>query len=260
MGRDAIEGSPSHRNRRGHLVSSFQLDAYGFPKTTGIFETIKTVAGQPIALERHMRRALISSRALGFSIPSEEEIRESIGECMEEFPHKIGRLRLFFGREFFSISHLEYQEIDASARLTFNSRSVEGLVHKQFPYDFRFALLDFARAEGFDDTILFNRKNEVTESAVSNLIFRIADEWVTPPISAGILPGVVRAISIERCGVRVRSIHVTEIADVQSAFLISSLRVAQPISHIGDMELEIGQPSQLLEAGIRANYQPVSLG
>jgi branched-subunit amino acid aminotransferase/4-amino-4-deoxychorismate lyase len=241
-------------------VNSFQLDAYGFPKSTGIFETIKTVAGQPVALERHMRRALISSRELGFSIPGEEEIREAVARAIKELPHAIGRLRLFFGKQFFSISHLDYQEINAPARLTLYSRSVEGLIHKQFPYDFRYSLLESAHAEGFDDTILFNRKNEVTESAVSNILFRIDGKWVTPPISAGILPGVIRAISIERCGVRVRSIHVTEIADVQSAFLISSLRVAQPISHIGDMELEIGQPSQLLEAEIRANYQPVSLG
>jgi branched-chain amino acid aminotransferase len=29
-----------------------ELDSHGFPKTSGIFETIKTVNGQPIALAR----------------------------------------------------------------------------------------------------------------------------------------------------------------------------------------------------------------
>ena len=50
-----------------------ELDSHGFPKTSGIFETIKTVNGQPIALARHMRRALDSARSLGLKMPPEEE-------------------------------------------------------------------------------------------------------------------------------------------------------------------------------------------
>ena len=44
-----------------------ELDSHGFPKTSGIFETIKTINSQPIALARHMRRALDSARSLGLT-------------------------------------------------------------------------------------------------------------------------------------------------------------------------------------------------
>ncbi len=39
-------------------MTSVELDGHGFPRGSGIFETIKTVNGAPIALGRHMRRAL----------------------------------------------------------------------------------------------------------------------------------------------------------------------------------------------------------
>jgi branched-chain amino acid aminotransferase len=241
-------------------MTSMNFDSHGFPLGTGIFETIKTVNGEPIALGRHMRRALESALELGISIPSEELIREEMVRVLNEFPHELGRLRICFGSEIFHMSHDSYVELTAPARLNFHTQTVVGAVHKLFPYDFRFALIKNANDEGFDDCVLFNEKNEITETAVSNLAFYIGGEWVTPPITSGILPGVIRAIAIEECKVRVRPIHVSEIPDVESGFMLSSLRIAQPISHIGDMKLKIGDASRSLEEQIRANCKPVSVG
>ena len=239
---------------------SVQLDKYGFPQTSGIFETIKTVDGKPISLNRHMRRAIDSARDLGISMPEEEALRNELLSVLAKSAHPLGRLRLCFWKESFSITHDEYVELTEPARVNFLSETVHGFQHKVFPYDDRFRILEAARDEGFDDSILFNKKNEVTETAISNLILRISDQWVTPPITSGLLPGVVRAIAIEECGVKVRSIHISEIADIESAFLVSSLRLAQPISHIGEMKLKIGEASLELREQIIASSKPHSVG
>lgn len=241
-------------------MSSVALDSHGFPQGSGIFETIKTVNGAPIALGRHMRRALESALELGIAIPSEDFIRDEIVRVLAEYPHDLGRLRICFGKDIFHITHDSYVELTEPARLNFHTQTVIGSAHKLFPYDDRFALIDAANDEGFHDSILFNEKNEITETAVSNLAFYIGGEWVTPPITSGILPGVIRAIAIEECKVRVRPVHVSEIPEVESGFLLSSLRIAQPISHIGDMKLKIGDASRVLEEQIRANCKPVSVG
>jgi branched-subunit amino acid aminotransferase/4-amino-4-deoxychorismate lyase len=47
----------------------------------------------------------------------------------------------------------------------------------------------------------------------------------------------MRALVIENCDVMVRSIAVSEIEDIESAFLLSSLRIAQPIASINGREL-----------------------
>lgn len=241
-------------------MTVLEFDSHGFPRGSGIFETIKTVNGSPIALGRHMRRALESALELGIPMPPEEFIREQILQILEENPHEVGRLRICFGNELFHISHNAYSEQTEPARLNFYSQTVIGAIHKLFPYDYRFALIEAANDEGYHDSVLFNEKNEITETAVANLAFYIRGEWVTPPITSGILPGVVRAIAIEECGVRVRPIHVSEIPEVESGFMLSSLRIAQPISHIGDMKLKIGDASRALEEQIRANCKPVSVG
>ena len=241
-------------------MTTIDLDSYGFPKSSGIFETIKTVDGAPIALGRHMRRAVESALELGIAIPSEELIRAEILRIVSEQPHPLGRLRICFGNNLFHITHDSYIENTEPARLNFYSQTVIGSIHKMFPYDDRFALIEAANDEGYNDCVLFNDKNEITETATANLAFLIADQWVTPPITAGILPGVVRAIAIEECGVKVRPIHISEIPEVESAFMLSSLRIAQPISHIGDMKLKIGDASGDLEEQIRSHSQPVSVG
>jgi branched-chain amino acid aminotransferase len=47
----------------------------------------------------------------------------------------------------------------------------------------------------------------------------------------------MRALVIEDCNVTVRSIAVSEIGDIESGFLLSSLRIAQPIASIAGREL-----------------------
>jgi branched-subunit amino acid aminotransferase/4-amino-4-deoxychorismate lyase len=207
-----------------------------------------------------MRRALESALELGIAIPSEDFIRDEMIRVLAENPHDVGRMRICFGKDIFHITHDSYVELTEPARLNFHTQTNIGAVHKLFPYDHRLALIDAANDEGFHDSILFNEKNEITETAVSNLVFYIGREWVTPPISSGILPGVIRAISVENCGVKVRPIHVSEIPEVESGFLLSSLRITQPVSHIGEMKLKIGDASRVLEEQIRANCKPVSVG
>jgi branched-subunit amino acid aminotransferase/4-amino-4-deoxychorismate lyase len=241
-------------------VTSIELDKYGFPRGEGVFETIKTISGLPIALNRHMRRALDSCAELGIGIPKEEFIREEIKRVIQENPHANGRLRICFGRDLLHISHGAYVEESAPARVNFYSSTVRGDIHKKFPYDFRFSILEAARDEGFTDSLIFNEKNEMTETSISNIAVHIDDEWVTPPITSGILPGVVRAIAIEECGVKVRPIHISEIPEISEALLLSSLRIAQPISHIGDMELKIGDASRHLQEELRVHMEPSSVG
>lgn len=239
---------------------SHELDKHGFPRTEGIFETIKTVDGKVLELTRHMRRALESAATLGIKMPSEEMLRAEIARAIQAAPYPLGRLRLCFFRGGYTITHDIYRESESALRLTLHPHTITGLSHKKFPYDERYAILDAAKNEGFDDAILLNSRNEITESAVSNLIFSIQGQWVTSPITSGVLPGIMRGIAIEKCGVKVRPIHISEIPHFECGFSLASLRIAQPISHIGEMKLQIGEPSRDMEAAMRGLIQEHSVG
>lgn len=58
------------------------------------------------------------------------------------------------------------------------------------------ALYDGARAalaDGIDEAIFLNRRDEVCEGTISNLFFDLGDGLCTPPLSSGCLPGILRA-------------------------------------------------------------------
>ena len=59
---------------------------------------------------------------------------------------------------------------------------------------------DRARAalpEGTDEAILLNERGEVCEGTITNLFLRRGDRLLTPPLSCGLLPGVLRRSLID---------------------------------------------------------------
>jgi branched-chain amino acid aminotransferase len=158
--------------------------------------------------------------------------------------------------------HQSYAEILEPAKLTVidESRLVDPIAFKTFPYSHRTGLLQLAQRDGFDEIICVNESDELTEGAVSNFLFRIDGNWITTPISAGVLPGVQRAIVIERCGVSVQSLTRADIDRVESAIVISSLKIGLAVASIDKRELIVdGQCLSLLDE-IRAQTQSHSVG
>ncbi len=233
-----------------------------FPAGEGIFETLRTENAKVAELTRHMRRAVRAAAHLEIPMPSEDAIRSEINNQLEMNPHDVGRLRICINKEGFSVTHDPYEDFQHPARVTFSSHTslAEGEQFKTYPYESHYEILDNAALYGFDDAIIFNRENNVTETAISNIALLIDSNWVTPPIGAGILPGVMRAIAIERCGVEVRNIHITEFPHAQSAILLSSLKIAQEVSHIGEQELITGARSRVLAQEMRQKVEFFSVG
>jgi len=54
-----------------------------------------------------------------------------------------------------------------------------------------------AEAQGAFDALFFNERGELTEGGRSNVFVRIDEQWYTPPLSCGVLPGVMRAVLLE---------------------------------------------------------------
>ena len=54
-----------------------------------------------------------------------------------------------------------------------------------------------AEAQGAFDTLFFNERGELTEGGRSNVFIRIDGRWLTPPLSAGVLPGVMRGVLLD---------------------------------------------------------------
>ena len=206
----------------------------------GIFETIRTVDGKPWAMSRHMRRAINSARKMNLRLPGEELIRDCVAQLLGTEVHETGMLRISFDDSGnWAAVHFDYQAIKEPAKIWTHPQTIPitGIQSKTFPYNHRIEILQQARVAGFDEAVVVNKEGNITEGAVSNLLVKISSQWFTPPLSDGVLPGVMRALIIENYDVIVRSIAATEIDAIESGFLLSSLRIAQPISSINNREL-----------------------
>ena len=232
-----------------------------FPEGEGFFETMRTHGGQVAELTRHMRRALTASVATGIKIPGEEYLRAEIAKVLQENPHDVGRLRICFSNDGIVITHDEYSDLAEGGYLTFSvvTSKVVGEQFKTYPYDSHYEVVDEARAHGFDDAMIFNKENNVTETGLSNLAFLFDGTWFTPPISAGILPGTMRSLAIEKCGVQVRNIHITEVPQADEIYLLSSLKIAQPVVQVGEMRFSCGAASQAFGALMREKVEYFSV-
>ena len=221
--------------------SSAYLHANNWPLGTGLFETLRTENGSPQFLARHMRRVLASARELSIPIPSEDVISQAIQTLLEATPHELGKLRLSFSTERFIATHEVYEDESApfKAIVGQNVRMTSGRQHKQFPYEARMDLLQAAIAVGCDEVILIDAEDRVLEGAVSNFAFRVDGQWRTTPITAGILPGVIRAIAIEECGVVVKDLTRSDVSTCEAAIVMSSLKLARPITSIDGRSLAI---------------------
>ena len=109
---------------------------------------------------------------------------------------------------------------------------------KEYPYK-NYEILEFAKSKGFDDAILVAPDDQVAETSMATLAVKIDGCWITPPLNAGILNGVVRALCIESDLLKVRKILASDLISVESALLLSSLRNAQHVGSISGRELII---------------------
>ncbi len=82
-----------------------------------------------------------------------------------------------------------------------------------------------ARAQGFTDAVFRNEHGLVTEGAIHNIVVRHGDRRRTPPLNAGVLPGVCRAHLLATMpGLLEEPFTVEEMLDADEVWLCNALR------------------------------------
>ncbi len=87
-------------------------------------------------------------------------------------------------------------------------------------------MYDFARKDfpDYDDVLLYNENDELTEFTIGNLVVEMDGKLFTPPLSCGLLAGTFRSHLLETNQVTERVIRVTELKDCPNVFLVNSVR------------------------------------
>jgi branched-chain amino acid aminotransferase len=108
------------------------------------------------------------------------------------------------------------------------------------------AMQEALRTDAFEG-VMRNYKGELTECTTSNLFIVRNGVAVTPPLDAGLLPGITREFLFDvgkQIGVDVREqiLRDVDLFGADEVFLTSTTREAVPIVTVNDRTIGTGQP------------------
>jgi para-aminobenzoate synthetase/4-amino-4-deoxychorismate lyase len=117
-------------------------------------------------------------------------------------------------------------EVKSMVMLKLASRSVNShdifLFHKTTRRD----VYDEARndVDHCDDVILWNEKNELTETTIANLFLEIDGELLTSPVECGLLAGTYRRYMLENGRAKEAVLRKSDLVNASKIYVANSMR------------------------------------
>jgi branched-chain amino acid aminotransferase len=223
---------------------------HGLVVGDGVFETIKVVDGQPFALSRHLSRLSASATGLGLSAPDLGHISAGVAAVVDASPRRtLARLRITVtagagplaserGNSPLTVvialaeQHpaADFADVAVVPWTRNEHGAVTGLKTTSYAENVR--ALAFAAGQGAAEAIFANTAGNLCEGTGTNVFVVTGGRLVTPPLSAGCLAGVTRALVIEWAGVAEEDVPVGALAAADEAFLTGTTRDVQPIRKV----------------------------
>jgi para-aminobenzoate synthetase/4-amino-4-deoxychorismate lyase len=76
----------------------------------------------------------------------------------------------------------------------------------------------------YDDVVLWNERNEITETSIANIVVEYDNRLITPPVKCGLLPGTFRAWLIEQKKIEEKVIPIEIFKKSNRIYTVNSVR------------------------------------
>ncbi|NNG25038.1 aminodeoxychorismate synthase component I [Telluria aromaticivorans] len=172
----------------------------GLSNECEIFETIRASWDDGCRhLEQHLARLGGSCRAFGHPFDADAARALLLDACLALPPSQLHRLRLGVAPSGdLSVQAAPLQPLGEPVAVLLAAEPTQSgdvfLRHKTSVRNRYDAAWRAAEAHGAFDTLFFNERGELTEGGRSNVFVRFGAAWYTPPVSCGLLPGVMRDV------------------------------------------------------------------
>jgi para-aminobenzoate synthetase/4-amino-4-deoxychorismate lyase len=233
-----IDSASTQEWEECHIKSSF-LPA--LPSGVGLFETILVKDGKPQLLDAHLLRMKQSAQSLAIPL-QENQLRGLItATCISAKTEQAYRLRVDLaadGQLSCALGVLDslppmvklywakdlLKDPEDATMTSGNALLLHKTTHRKL-YDEAWRA---AEVQGGFDALFVNEQGYVTEGGRSSIFIKTdkSDEWLTPPLSAGVLPGVMRAsiLTNPQWNARETNLTIKEILNAKEIMLSNALR------------------------------------
>jgi branched-chain amino acid aminotransferase len=244
----------------------------GFTFGDAVYETLRTYAGRPFHLERHLERLRASAARLGFAAPFGDEVfARRLDELLARSGNEESYIRIILTRGEGDISY-RFDRVKGPT-LVMVVKPFEPPPERDYSEGIPVAIASVRRnhplaldpaiksnnllnnilavregqARGAAETILLNDLGEVAEGASSNVFVVKDGRAATPPLTAGILSGITRRVVLDLCrelGVPAReeTLRVADLFAADEVFITSTTKEAAPVRTIDGKPVASGRP------------------
>lgn len=229
-------------------TASVSVFDHGFTVGDGVFETLKTIGGVPFAVRRHLERLRQGAERLGLDVPlPDPALRAVIDEVVAASGLDEARLRITVtggvgpagtgrsgGQPTLVVAAGPLQPWPAeTTAITVpwprnEMSALAGVKVTSFAENVH-ALAE-ARKVDASEAILPNIRGNVCEGTGTNVFLALDGALVTPPLMAGCLPGVTRALVLEVAPEADEDdVPLPRLAEATEVLLTSTTRDVQPL-------------------------------
>lgn len=234
----------------------------------GVFETIGVIDGHAQEVSAHLARLAQSALLCDLPAPHLGQWRQAISLAEARCPPGEAAIKLILSRgvergptptawvtaapvpDFSGVRRDGVRVVTLDRG--FDSRAGERapwllLGAKTLSYAVNMAALREAHRRGADDAIFITTDGFALEGPTASLILRIDERFVTPPPTGGILQGttqlsVYEFLAAQGARVGYEPIPVTDLPRADAAWLVSSLRLAVPVTAIDEEAVPVDAP------------------
>jgi branched-chain amino acid aminotransferase len=256
---------------------------HGFLYGEGVYETLRTYNGQPFLFDRHMRRLRNSADMLALAVPlTNEEIDARFRETMRtaglgDSREREAYIRILVTRGIGELTydpaatpmpsvvvivkpnvHPAREIFERGVRVSLvgvvrnHPSTVNPLIKSNSLLNNALAMQEALRHGGFEG-VMRNHKGELAECTQSNLFIVKNGAALTPPLDAGLLPGITREFLFEvgaEAGIPVREqvLRDDDLLGADESFLTSTTRELVPIVQVDGTTIGAGTPGPVTRA------------
>lgn len=195
-----------------------------------LLESLRLADGELARLPLHITRLRQAAQHFDISL-DENKLQAQLAQLQGEHPAGVFKVRVL-------VSANGGIRVEAAA-LQANPLSVKvGLAQTPMPLADEFIWHKTTRRDAYQphtpqqgafDTLLFNRAGELSEFTIGNVAIELDGQWWTPPLSCGLLPGVMRQTLLNQGKLKERVVTLDELPQATGLALINSVREWLPV-------------------------------
>jgi branched-chain amino acid aminotransferase len=256
---------------------------HGFLYGEGVYETLRTYERVPFLFDRHMRRLRASAQMIALPVPLDDrQLLERVEATMAALPEPgEAYIRILVTRGVGDLSYdlsatptpsiviivkpfvgppartIEQGIAVATVSVLRNHpSSVNPLIKSNNLLNNALAMQEAIR-KGAEEAVMRNYRGELAECSQSNLFIVRSGAALTPPLDAGLLPGITRAFVMDigrDIGVPVSeaALRLEDLLGADEAFVTGTTRELTPVVRVDERVIGSGKPgpitNRLLEA------------